>query len=123
FAKRWATERQHDAQAAPASGQQGATTRIEASSQQCVTNQVLRGQAPDALQMTVDNPYWSDLAESLAPELFVDRIHVPVFLAGAWQDEQTGPYFANMLDKFTGTDKVWFSLTNGAHTDSLDPAT
>ena len=59
---------------------------------------------------------------SLAPELFVDKINVPVFLAGAWQDEQTGPYFANMLDNFTGTDKVWFTVTNGAHTDSLDPA-
>ncbi len=72
--------------------------------------------------MAEDNPYWNDLAESLAPELFVDRIHVPVFLAGAWQDEQTGPYFANMLDDFTGTRKKWFTITNGQHTDSLDPA-
>ena len=122
FAQRWATERQHDAEAAPASGQPWAKTRIEAGDQQCVTNQVLRGQAPDALQMIEDNPYWNDLAESLAPELFVDRIHVPVFLAGAWQDEQTGPYFANMLDDFTGTRKKWFTITNGQHTDSLDPA-
>ena len=51
------------------------------------------------------------------PELFVDRIEVPVFLAGAWQDEQTGAYFANMLDDFTGTDKAWFSVTNGGHTE------
>jgi hypothetical protein len=46
---------------------------------------------------------------------------VPTFLAGAWQDEQTGPYFANMLDDFR-TDKAWFTITNGAHIDSLDPA-
>ena len=26
-----------------------------------------------------------------------------------------------MLDDFTGTDKAWFTVTNGGHTDSLDP--
>ena len=72
--------------------------------------------------MIEDHPYYDALAASLTPELFVHRINVPVFLAGAWQDEQTGPYFANMLDNFTGTDKVWFTVTNGAHTDSLAPA-
>ena len=74
FAQRWATERQHDAEAAPASGQGWAKTRIDQGDQQCVTNQIVRGQAPDVLQMIDDNPYWNDLAESLAPELFVDKI-------------------------------------------------
>ena len=47
---------------------------------------------------------------------------MPVFLAGAWQDEQTGGYFANMLDRFTGNDDVWFTAQNGGHTDPLDPS-
>jgi hypothetical protein len=58
----------------------------------------------------------------LAPTTFVNGINVPVFLAGAWQDEQTGGYFPTMLDHFTGTDKLHFTLTNGNHTDSLAPA-
>ena len=47
------------------------------------------------------------------------RSEVPVFLAGAWQDEQTGGHFATMLDGFTGTDHFYASLTNGLHTESL----
>ena len=122
FALSWASERQHDAQAAPASGQSWAGNRIRGGDTVCAANQALRSQAPDVLQMIEDHPYYDALAVTLTPDLLVNRINVPVFLAGAWQDEQTGPYFANMLDKFTGTDKVWFSVTNGAHTDSLDPA-
>ncbi len=122
FALDWASERNHDAQAAPASGQGWAGNRIRNGDAVCAANQIMRGQAPNVLQMIEDHPYWDDLAVSLAPELFVGKINVPTFLAGAWQDEQTGPYFANLLDNFTGTDKVWFTVTNGAHTDSLDPA-
>ena len=29
-----------------------------------------------------------------------------MFLAGAWQDEQTGGHFPTMLDQFTGTDAL-----------------
>jgi len=57
----------------------------------------------------------------LSPSTFVDQINVPVFLAGAWQDEQTGGYFPTMFDRFTGTDNVHFTITNGGHTDSLGP--
>ena len=39
---------------------------------------------------------------------------MPVFLAGAWQDEQVGPYFATMIGSFTGTDKLHFTVVNGA---------
>jgi hypothetical protein len=52
---------------------------------------------------------------------FVGKITVPTYLAGAWQDEQTGGYFANLLDKFTGTKDAWFTAQNGNHTDALDP--
>jgi hypothetical protein len=122
FAVRWAEDRQRDAEAAPESGQEWARRRIEEGDETCAANQALRDQAPDLLQRIEDNPYWTDeVAAPLAPELFVDRIEVPVFLAGAWQDEQTGGYFANMLDDFTGTDRAWFVVTNGGHTDSLGP--
>ena len=105
FALSWASDRQHDAQAAPASGQGWAGDRIRAGDTTCLANQAVRGQAPDVLQMIEDHPHYDTLAASLTPELFVHRINVPVFLAGAWQDEQTGPYFANMLDDFTGTER------------------
>jgi predicted acyl esterase len=53
----------------------------------------------------------------------VHNINVPVFLAGGWQDEQTGPYFATMMDKFTGNGgKSFFTVVNGNHTEPLMPA-
>jgi predicted acyl esterase len=122
FALSWAQDRNHDAQAAPESGQAWAGTRIRNGDTTCAANQAVRGQAPDVLQMIEDHPYFDTLAASLTPELFVPLIDVPVFLSGAWQDEQTGAYFANMLDNFTGTDRAWFTVTNGAHTDPLAPA-
>ena len=54
--------------------------------------------------------------------LFVHNINVPVFLAGAAQDEQVGGYCSTMLGKFTGTDKVHVTLVNGSHTEPLIPA-
>ena len=44
---------------------------------------------------------------------------MPVLLAGAWQDEQTGGHFADMLQNFTGTDHFYATLTNGLHTESI----
>ncbi len=124
FATSWATERQHDAEAAPQSGQAWAGRRIEDGDTTCADNQILRGQAVDLLATIDENPYWTDeVAAPVTPELFVDQITVPTFLAGAWQDEQVGGYLVNMTDNFTGTDHAWFTYTNGAHTDPFDPAT
>jgi predicted acyl esterase len=120
FAVQWAMDRQHDAQPG---GQPWSQKRLDAGDPICIANQKLRGQTPDLLMMIHDNPFYTPaVGDPLAPATFVNRIKVPVFLAGAWQDEQTGPYFATMLDRFTGTTKLHFTLVNGGHADSLDPA-
>jgi predicted acyl esterase len=122
FALSWAEDRKHDAEAAPKSGQEWAGKRINEGDATCKENQALRSQAPDILQMIEENEYWTDeVAAPLAPELFVHNINVPVFLAGAWQDEQVGGYFANLFDDFTGTDRAYFTATNGGHTEPLAP--
>ena len=51
----------------------------------------------------------------------MNKIDVPVYLAGDWQDEQTGGYFANLLGQFTGTKDAWLTAQNGGHADPLDP--
>ncbi len=120
FAVDFAKDRQRDAQPF---GQPWSRKRMEQGDQICIDNQKLRGQTPDLLQLIQENRFYTtEQAAPLAPVTFVDRITVPVFLAGAWQDEQTGGYFPTMLDHFTGTDRVHFTLTNGGHTDSLGPA-
>ena len=44
-------------------------------------------------------------------------------MACQWEDEQTGGHCADLASDFTGTRRKWFTFTNGAHIDSLDPAT
>jgi predicted acyl esterase len=121
FAVAWAKDRQHDAQPAPG-GQSWAEARIKAGDKQCLANQALHSQAPNVLDQIKQSKYWTDaIGLPLSPENFVQNINVPVYLAGAWQDEQTGGYFANLLNRFTGTKDAWFTAQNGSHTDSLDP--
>jgi hypothetical protein len=44
-------------------------------------------------------------------------------MACQWEDEQTGGHCADLASHFTGAHRKWFTFTNGAHIDSLDPAT
>jgi len=117
FAVPWAAERA--AQAAPY-GEGWERPRVEAGDTECEANQALRLQNPDPLQLIEDNPYYDvRWYEPLNPSHFVDRIDVPVFLAGAWQDEQTGGHFPAMLDDFTSSPHFFATMTNGSHTESL----
>jgi uncharacterized protein len=103
-------------------GQAWSKKRADAGDTVCADNQKLRLQNPDLLAEITGNPYYSkDLGDSLAPITFVDKIKVPVFIAGAWQDEQTGGHFPAMLDKFTSSPHVYITLMNGLHTESLSP--
>jgi hypothetical protein len=45
-----------------------------------------------------------------------------VLISGAWQDEQTGGRWANLLDRFSHRTTVRAVGQNGVHTESLDPA-
>ena len=46
-----------------------------------------------------------------------------MFLACQWTDEQTGGHCPISPSTSPGTRHKWFTFTNGAHIDSLDPAT
>jgi hypothetical protein len=63
------------------------------------------------------------VADPLDPVTLVNKINVPVFMACQWEDEQTGGHCADLAQHFTGTSRKWFTFTNGAHIDSLDPYT
>ncbi|MBM4266070.1 MAG: CocE/NonD family hydrolase [Deltaproteobacteria bacterium] len=119
FAVAWAEGRRNDAMPG---GQPWSQKRMDEGDEVCIDNQILRGQTPDILEMIDDNRFYvPEVADPVSPYTFVQNIDVPVYLAGAWQDEQTGGYFPTMLDRFTGTDRVHFTMTNGGHTDSLGP--
>ena len=119
FAVNWTRERQ---ESAAVYGQGWSKDMADSGDDRCADNQLLRLQNPDLLQEIEDNPFYSpEVGDSIAPISFVDRIEVPVFIAGAWQDEQTGGHFPVMLDRFTGAPELYVTLVNGVHTESLSP--
>ena len=104
-------------------GQGWASKRIAAGDETCHANQALRLQAPDVLREIRANAYRRGAAtDALAPASFVHDIDVPVFLAGAWQDQETGSHFANMIGNFSPDIPMKVTLMNGVHQDSLAPA-
>jgi predicted acyl esterase len=125
FAVPWALERQHEAlPAGPDSGQPWAHQRIQEGDQVCADNQVLHPEAVDLMAKIRENDHYvPEVADPLSPITFVDKINVPVFMACQWTDEQTGGHCPTLAKRMTGTDKKWFTYTNGTHVDSLSPET
>lgn len=120
FAVEWTQARVDQARPYGQGWEQG---RVDGGDTECEANQRVRLQNPDLVAEIRDNPYYQpELGDSLAPITFVDRITAPVFLAGAWQDEQTGGHFPAMLDRFTNAKDLFVTVVNGGHTESLSPS-
>ncbi|HVV77470.1 MAG TPA: CocE/NonD family hydrolase [Mycobacteriales bacterium] len=125
FAVAWANERQHDAlPASPKGGQPWAYKRIQQGDKTCKADQVLHGEAQNLpATIAANTHYHPAYADTLDPITFVHKIHVPVYMACQFEDEQTGGHCADLAEHFTGTKQKWFTFTNGVHVDSLDPYT
>lgn len=120
FAVSWTAERMEQAEMY---GQGWTKTRADEGDEICADNQMLRLQNPDLTAEIDDNPFYTaDIGDEINPRLFVPRIDVPVFMAGAWQDEQTGGHFPAMIDDFTSTPHLYVTMVNGLHTESLSPS-
>ncbi|MGH3412991.1 MAG: CocE/NonD family hydrolase [Marmoricola sp.] len=127
FAVAWARQRQQQAQPAGV-GDKGTQTyaeqRVAQGDATCQADQALHGEAADLMaKIRANSHYKPSVADPLDPITFVHKIHVPTFMACQWEDEQTGGHCPALVSHFTGTDKKWFTFTNGAHVDSLDPDT
>ena len=127
FAVAWAKERQQEAQPA-GTGAKGtqpyAEQRIADGDQTCKANQALHGEAASLMGKIRHNSHYNPkVADPLDPVSFVHKIDVPTFMACQFEDEQTGGHCPTLVRHFTGTKKKWFTFTNGAHIDSLDPET
>ena len=125
FAKTWGKDRLEDARPAPRGGQPYARALVRRGDRHCADNQRLRLQTPNLIEVQKQTPY-------RAPAFFAERspgrwlsraARVPIFLVGQFQDEQTGGHFPNALSALNGRPRVWLSLQNGVHVDSLGPST
>jgi predicted acyl esterase len=118
FALRWAKDRQADARPLAS---KWARARVAKGDDTCKANQALRLQAPNVLEQLRHYRLGGTDQAARAPAPAVDQIDVPVFIAGSWQDQETGPHFAEMLDDFAPGTVVKATVMNGVHADSLSP--
>lgn len=118
FTEQWLAERNRQSEG---DGTDWVTEQIEGGDETCVANQAIRSQNPDFGAFTRSLENRPEDADSRDLSLLVRDIEVPVYLTGAWQDEQTGPRFGAMLDEFSGTEKERFHLFNGRHPDGYTP--
>jgi predicted acyl esterase len=123
FAASWLQERADNAQPAPEGGQGWARKRVREGDTICLENQRVRLQTEDPVTVTKANRFYTpSLMDDRSPSTWVDKIEVPTFLAAAWQDEQTGPGFATMLDNLPKRPDVKVTVVNGVHASPLEPA-
>lgn len=124
FAKGWTDQRISDAEAAPQGGQPWAAAEIKTGDKICLANQVLH---PEATSLeSIINPNLArtpSLFDQRSPAVWATHIKVPVFLAGALQDEQVGPQWPALIKALSGDPNVYVTMMNGTHIDSLGPAT
>ncbi len=129
FAKQWAKDRSADARP---SASKWTRERIADGDTTCEANQALRLQAPRVSERLPDYEFApvtppttptsvTDGSAAPAPTAFASKIAVPVFLAGSWQDEETGPTFVHLLNALPAGIPVKAVVQNGIHADSLSP--
>ncbi len=103
-------------------GQGWEQSQVDAGDTMCAENQLLHGQYIDNVEQARRTTYYVPAEhDRYNLDTLVDQIEVPVFLAGAWQDEQTGPYFFSMLEHFTRSPSVRVNVYNGVHIDAFQP--
>lgn len=95
--------------------------RIDAGDEQAAANQQIRSLETDFETFGRAIDTFRPALEARRVANAVHRIDVPVYLTGAWQDEQTGSRFALMLEEFDAAPHVVFTLFNGHHPDGYSP--
>jgi hypothetical protein len=133
FAVNYANERLQQNKWPNPDAPQWVKDRIAGGDTTCADNMLLRGENVDLLDQITKHPNPSSQldpeftydfpggSDSLAPAEFVRKIKAKVFIAGQWQDEQTGGHWANMINRFPASSLVRAEGQNGVHTESLDP--
>ena len=103
-------------------GQGWEQARVDAGDTVCQENQLLHSQRVNVIEKARTTQFYNDeLVKPLDPTAFVDQIDIPVFLASAFQDEQTGPYFFTLLDRFESSPLKRITVYNGIHPDAFAP--
>ena len=124
FAGSWIADRIADAKPAPQGGQTYARALIEQGDTRCLANQALHRQSQNiGALLQVASHRVPSLYDQRAPATWAKLVDVPVFLSGAFQDEQTGGQWPAIVGDLARDPHVWVTMVNGTHVDSLGPGT
>lgn len=118
FVKQWIAQREA---ASATDGTSWVTEQVDGGDATCEENLRLRSQNLEFVsfaRMLEARP--ADAADRDL-RLLASRIEVPTFITGAFQDEQTGPQFIDLLDDFDDAPIVRAGLWNGRHPDGYTP--
>jgi predicted acyl esterase len=118
FTKQWLDERDRESSS---SGTSWVGKRISDGDKTCAAHQKLREQNIDFESFGRSLVRRPSQANDRDLSRLVSKIDVPVYLTGAWQDEQTGPQFGDMLGNFTNAPVKRFTMFNGRHPDGYTP--
>jgi len=119
FTQQWLAQRDDES----AGGAKWVKDRVTGGDTTCASNLDIRSQAIPFEAFARSLERRPEGADERNLSLKVRDIQVPVYLTGAWQDEQTGSRFGLMLDDFTGvpSSKKKLTMFNGHHPDGLSP--
>lgn len=88
----------------------------------CARNQLLRGQNVDAV------PAWTGLEHEdggilvhADAEVWAQSVTVPTLLIGTWQDQLSGPWFSDLIERFPADTQLRVVAFNGAHEETRLP--
>lgn len=118
FTRAWLAARDAETQAGGMAWDQA---RIDAGDEVARANQAIRSQNFDFERFGRAIENFRPTLESRSVGSVVGRIDVPVYMTGAWQDEQTGSRFAHMIERFDSSPHSKFNLFNGHHPDGFSP--
>jgi hypothetical protein len=105
--------------------------RSNGASSTCLANQALHGQSQSLQTLVGAQLVAPRTGPGREPSLFnrrsmsqwANHVTVPVFVSGAFQDDQTGPQWTPLLDALPTSTPVYGNEINGGHIDSADPQT
>ena len=123
FAASWIAQRVAAAMPAPTGGEKYADALIKQGTKQCLANQDLRLQTQNVDTLLKESNYRTPaLYDQRSPQAWASHIKVPVYIAGALEDEQTGPQWPAVISAMSHDPNVYATVINGTHADSLGPA-
>jgi predicted acyl esterase len=118
FTRSWVGQRESEA---ALGGSSWVEERIAAGDEVCADNARLGTQNIDFESFLRGLRFRPADADDRDLALLVGQIEAPTYLLGAWQDEQTGPLFGSLLDRFARSPQSRFEVYNGRHPDGYSP--